>query len=264
MNPNVETRDLLMQNKIPAVTIFFWIIKIMATTVGETGADFLIFNVHLGLSLTSLLAGIVLALFLWIQLRNRKYTPWIYWITVVLVSIFGTLITDNLVDNFGVPLTVITAIFLIALIATFVIWYACEKTLSILTVNTHRRELFYWTAILLTFALGTAAGDLVAEGLHLGYAVSALVFGGLIAVVGLLYYFLKSGTTLWFWIAYILTRPFGASFGDWLSQETAKGGLGLGTVGTSGLFLVVILALVIYLTVSKKDDSSAVSINAAT
>lgn len=245
-----------MQNKIPAVTIFFWIIKIMATTVGETGADFLIFNAHLGLSLTSLLAGVVLAIFLWIQLRTRKYIPWIYWTTVVMVSIFGTLVTDNLVDNFGVPLKVTTVIFLVALIATFVIWYAREKTLSILTVNTHRRELFYWTAILLTFALGTAAGDLVAEGLKLGYAVSALVFGSLIAVVGLLYYFFKSGATLSFWIAYILTRPFGASSGDLLSQEPAKGGLGLGTVGTSGLFLVVILALVIYLTVSNKDDKA--------
>lgn len=242
-----------MLNKIPAVTVFFWMIKIMATTVGETGADFLIFNLHLGISVTSLIAGSMLVIFLLIQLRSRNYVPWMYWITVVLVSIFGTLVTDNLVDNFGVPLEVTTAIFLVALMVTFAIWYACEKSLSIRTVNTRRRELFYWTAILFTFALGTAAGDLVAEGLNLGYALSALCFGALIALVGVIYAVLQSGATAWFWLAYILTRPFGASFGDLLSQDPAKGGLGLGTIATSGIFLVAIVVLVTYLTVSGRD-----------
>lgn len=242
-----------MLNKVPEVTLYFWIIKIMATTVGETAADFLIFNFHLGLTKTSVIMGVLLIGALLVQLWKRGYVPAIYWVTVVFLSIFGTLITDNLSDNFGVALTTTTAAFSIALIATFAGWYASEKTLSIHSIFTTRRELFYWLAILFTFALGTAAGDLVAEKMGLGYGLSALIFAALIGAVALAHYALKFNAIWAFWIAYVLTRPFGASCGDLLSQPISNGGLGFGTVGTSALFLAIILALVSYLSISKRD-----------
>ena len=176
-----------MLNKVPEVTIYFWIMKLMAVTVGETAADFLATNLHLGLTGTSAAMGAMLVIFLGIHLWSRKYVPWLYWVNVVLLSVAGTLITDNLVDNFGVPLRTTTVIFGLALLATFVVWYASERTLSIRTIFTTRRELFYWAAILLSFALGTAGGDLAAEGLHLGYAESGLIFGVLIGMVALPY-----------------------------------------------------------------------------
>ncbi|MDX2219692.1 MAG: hypothetical protein SF172_11775 [Burkholderiales bacterium] len=243
-----------MLNKVPAVTVSFWLIKIMATTVGETSADLLNSTFNLGLTRLSLLMAGVLAALLVAQFRKDRYVPWIYWVTVVLVSVVGTLITDNLTDNFGVPLTITTPIFLIALVTTFAVWYSFEKTLSIHTIFTTRRELFYWAAILLTFSLGTAAGDLMAETLKLGYLPSAITFGTGIAVIALAYYVLKLNAIWSFWLAYILTRPFGASFGDWLSQPAAKGGLGLGTVETSALFLTVILILIGYMTWSARSS----------
>ena len=241
-----------MLNKVPEVTLFFWIIKIMATTVGETAADFLNVNLNFGLTGTSAVMGGLLLVALLAQLRSRKYIPSIYWVAVVLISVFGTLVTDNMVDNFGVSLNTTTALFSVALLATFGLWYASEKTLSIHTIFTTRRELFYWAAILLTFALGTAAGDLAAEGLQLGYTVSALMFGAMIGAVTIGYYVLRLNAVLAFWIAYILTRPFGASFGDLLSQPVANGGLGVGTVVTSAIFLLTILGLVAYLTATER------------
>lgn len=242
-----------MLNKVPEVTLYFWIIKIMATTVGETAADFLNFNLHFGLTVTSVLMSVLLTIFIIIQVRARKYVPWLYWATVVLISIVGTLITDNLVDNFGVALETTTIAFGSALVATFVAWYASEKTLSIHTIFTTKRELFYWAAILFTFSLGTAAGDLAAEGLSLGYATSALIFGALIGVVTIAHYAFRTNAVLSFWIAYILTRPFGASFGDYLSQPGNSGGLGLGMAVTTTGFLLTMAGLVIYLTVSPRD-----------
>ncbi len=242
-----------MLSKVPEVTLIFWIIKIMATTVGETAADFLIFNLHLGLTKTSALMGVLLVGALIFQLITQRYTPCVYWLTVVFLSIFGTLITDNLTDNFGVALTTTTAMFSIALIATFVGWYASEKTLSIHSIFTTRREIFYWLTILFTFALGTAAGDLVAEQLALGYGISALIFAGIIAAITLAHYTLKLNAIWTFWIAYVLTRPLGASCGDLLSQPISNGGLGLGTVGTSAVFLAVIVSLVSYLAITKRD-----------
>ncbi len=242
-----------MLNKVPAITILFWIIKIMATTVGETAADYLNDGLGLGLTGTSVVMGAMLALFLFMQMRARKYIPWLYWLVVVLISVAGTLITDNLVDNYGVALQTTTIAFALALTATFAVWYASEKTLSIHTIFTTRRESFYWAAILFTFALGTAAGDLAAEGLGLGYAHSALIFGGLIGLVTISYYLFKANAVLAFWIAYILTRPLGASLGDLLSQPLANGGLGLGSVGTSSIFLATILSLVLYLSATRKD-----------
>lgn len=241
-----------MLNKVPEVTIFFWIIKIMATTVGETAADFLNVNLNLGLTKTSMVMGSLLLVALFLQIRAKRYIPWIYWLAVVLLSVFGTLITDNLVDNFGVTLQTTTMVFSGFLLATFMAWYLSEKTLSIHSIYTTRRELFYWCAILFTFALGTASGDLVAEGMRLGYGWSALVFGAVIGAVAWAHYVLKLNAVLAFWIAYILTRPFGASMGDLLSQPVANGGLGLGTVVTSMIFLTTILGLIVYMTMEQR------------
>ncbi|MDB4939692.1 MAG: hypothetical protein JWO40_117 [Candidatus Doudnabacteria bacterium] len=242
-------------NKVPEITIFFWIIKILCTTVGETFADFLNTRLNLGLTGVTYVTGALLLIILFFQFRAKKYVPGIYWLAVVLISIFGTLITDNLTDNFGVSLQTTTIVFAIALAATFSAWYASEKTLSIHTIFTKRREAFYWLAILFTFALGTAAGDLVAESFSLGYLVSALIFGGLIVLIYLGHKAFKLNAVLAFWIAYILTRPLGASLGDYLSQPKDNGGLELGTVVTSGIFLLAILATVIYLSITKKDVS---------
>jgi uncharacterized membrane-anchored protein len=254
MTTAMRTNTQRLLSKVPEVTLFFWIIKIMATTVGETGADFLNADLHLGLTGTSIVVGLLLFIALFFQIRAKRYIPSIYWLAVVLISVFGTLLTDNLVDNFGLGLQPITMFFSAALLATFVGWYASEKTLSIHSIYTMKRELFYWAAILFTFALGTAAGDLVAEGMKLGYATSALAFGAIICLITFAHYAFKLNAVFAFWIAYILTRPFGASCGDYLSQSAGNGGLGLGTVGTSVIFLATILSLVIYLTFAEKKS----------
>jgi uncharacterized membrane-anchored protein len=252
----VQQNGRQMLNKVPEVMIFFWIIKIMATTVGETAADFLNMDLGLGLTNTTLVMSVFLVIMLFVQFRSRTYVPWIYWLTVVLISVVGTLVTDNLTDNFGVPLGTTTVIFSVALMLVFLAWFASEHTLSIHSIYTTKREVFYWLTILFTFALGTAAGDLIAEGLNLGYWLSALMFAGLIGVVTIAHYYFKLGAVPAFWMAYILTRPFGASLGDYLSQPRDEGGLALGTVGTSAIFLVTILCLVIYLTKTKRDEIS--------
>jgi uncharacterized membrane-anchored protein len=245
-----------MFNKVPEVTFYFWLIKIMCTTVGETAADYLNANLGFGLTNTTYVTGALLVALLVAQFRLRRYVPSIYWAVVVVVSVFGTLITDNLTDQAGVPLTTTTTIFAIALALIFAVWWGFERTLSIHTIITTRREAFYWLAILFTFALGTAAGDLVAERANLGYAVSIAVFGGAIALVAVAHYGFKLNAVLAFWLAYILTRPLGASIGDEMSQSSHQyGGLGLGTTGTSYIFLGCILALVIYLSKTKRDQT---------
>jgi uncharacterized membrane-anchored protein len=236
-------RTAKMLNKVPEVTAVFWLIKILSTTVGETGADYLAVHVGLGTAVTGALMLALLVLALLRQLNATRYVPSTYWLTVVLVSIVGTQITDALTDTLGVSLYVSTAVFAIALATTFLLWYRCERTLSIHTIVTHRRELFYWAAILLTFALGTAAGDLATEALGLGFRLGVVVFGALIGITALAYY-LGGNAVLTFWVAYILTRPLGASLGDLLSQASEYGGVGLGTVRTSIAFLAVIIALV--------------------
>ncbi len=242
-----------MLNKVPEVTLYFWIIKILCTTVGETAADYLNTNLNFGLTNTTYVVGALLGAVLVAQFRLRTYVPGVYWLAVVLISVVGTLITDNLTDNFGVPLTTSTAGFAVALALTFTAWYRTEKTLSIHSITTTRREAFYWLTILFTFALGTAAGDLVAEKLALGYPLSVVLFAGAIAAVTIAHLRLKLGAILAFWIAYILTRPLGASIGDLLSQAKADGGLGLGTTVTSIIFLTTISAVVVYLTTTKRD-----------
>jgi uncharacterized membrane-anchored protein len=242
-----------MMNKVPRITLFFWIIKVLCTTIGETAADFLNEKLNLGLTGTTLVMGALLIIALIFQFKANKYLPAVYWIVVVLLSVFGTLITDNLTDNLGVPLLYTTIVFSIVLALVFIIWYRYEKTLSIHKITTTRREAFYWLAILFTFALGTASGDLLAESLQLGYLLSGVIFITLIAIVFIAYKYLNLNAVLAFWIAYILTRPLGASIGDYLSQQQKDGGLGLGTTITSLVFLTAILATVIYLSLTKKD-----------
>jgi uncharacterized membrane-anchored protein len=254
-----------MLNKVPDVVLLFWVVKIMSTTVGETAADFLAGTLGFGLTNTSLLMAGLLVLVLVVQFRVRRYIPAVYWLAVVLVSIVGTLISDNLVDNLGVSLWTTTIAFAITLTATFLVWFRVERTLSIHTIVTSGREAFYWLAILSTFALGTSAGDLVGEKLALGYRTSAVLFGALIALVALAH--LRGGlnAVLAFWAAYILTRPFGASMGDYLTASHADGGLGLGTNGTSALFLAVIVAAVAWFTVEQRrsDRTEATALSAA-
>jgi uncharacterized membrane-anchored protein len=242
-----------MLNKVPEITLYFWIIKVLCTTVGETAADYLNTNLGLGLSGTSYVMSGVLIVALVFQFATRRYRPGIYWLAVVLISVVGTLISDNLVDGYGVPLQTTTILFGVALAITFAWWYASERTLSIHTIFTTRREAFYWAAVLFTFALGTSAGDYISEQLALGYLNAVFLFAGAIAVVAVAHFRFRMNAILAFWMAYILTRPLGASIGDYMSQAKADGGLGLGTTVTSFIFLGTILALVVYLGVTKVD-----------
>jgi uncharacterized membrane-anchored protein len=241
-------------SKVPEVTVFFWIIKILATTIGETAADYLSTNLGLGLSGTTWVMSALLVAVLIVQFRSRHYVPGIYWLVVVVLSVVGTLVTDNLTDKYNVALEATTAIFAVTLVATFITWYVVEHTLSIHSIYTPRREAFYWVAILFTFALGTASGDLIAERFDVGYWKSALLFGGCIALIALAWRYLGLGAVLGFWMAYVLTRPLGASIGDYLSQPRADGGRGLGTTVTSLIFLTAIAIVVAYLTRTKKDQ----------
>jgi uncharacterized membrane-anchored protein len=246
----------MLLNKVPEVTALFWIIKILSTTVGETGADYLAVHVGLGTTTTTAIMVSFLLAALILQLRGRGYVPWIYWLTVVLVSIVGTQITDWLTDRLEISLYVSTAAFAVILAAIFAVWYGVERTLSIHTIVTTRRELFYWAAILFTFALGTAAGDLATEALGLGFQLGVIACGALIALISFAYY-LGANPVLTFWLAYIFTRPLGASLGDLLSQAKEYGGVGLGTIYTSLGFLAVIIVLVAWVTFEAKPGRPA-------
>ena len=206
----------------------------------------------------------VLGVVLVVQLRLRRYVPVVYWLAVVLLSIVGTLITDNLVDNLRISLETTTLAFSIALAITFAAWYVAEHTLAISTIFTRRRELFYWAAILFTFALGTAGGDLLAEGLAVGYGFAVLLFAGAIAIVAVAHFRFRLNGVFAFWVAYILTRPLGASLGDLLSQPPDKGGIGWGTFATSLVFLVAIAALIAYLSANPQKERIEDSISAST
>ena len=255
-----------MLNKVPTVTVFFWLIKILSTTVGETVADFLNANLGLGLSKTTILCAAVLIALLIIQMRGSAYQPIIYWPTVVLVSITGTLLTDNLTDNLGISLYASSAVFAVLLAAAFIIWRKQEGTLSIHAINSRSREAFYWLAILVTFALGTAVGDLITEELGLGYRNGLVVFAGLVGLTALAYR-QGAGAVLTFWTAYILTRPLGACLGDLLtapqatSEDSPFPGLGLSRYAVNGVFLALIIGLVSYLAKSKVDQDSGAFAN---
>ncbi len=239
-------------SKVPEVTLYFWIIKVLCTTVGESAADFLNVNLNLGLTGTSVVTGVLLAAALIFQFRAHRYIPSTYWLTVALVSVFGTLVTDNLTDSVGVPLETSTLIFGVLLVLSFLVWYLTEKTLSIHSIFTRRREAFYWLTILVTFALGTATGDLMAEVLGIGYLMTGIIVVSLIAIMAIGWRF-GLNPVLSFWIIYIMTRPLGASIGDYLSQSPKEGGLGLGATVTSFIFSAGILGIVAYFSMTKAD-----------
>ncbi|MFJ8489919.1 hypothetical protein ACIRBZ_16355 [Streptomyces sp. NPDC094038] len=247
----------LMLNKVPEVTVWFWVIKILCTTVGESFADWINMKLGVGLVNTAWIFTAVFVVVLGAQLRLKRYVPFPYWLTVVVVSVTGTLYTDILTDQLNVPLWISTTVFSVLLAVVFGAWWLRERTLSIHSVNTLPRESFYWLTVLVTFALGTATGDWTLELTGWSPGVSVLLPLGLIAAVTLLWRF-GANPVLSFWIAYILTRPLGANIGDWLASPKAAQpgeptGLALGTFTTSLVFLGLILATVVYLTVTRSD-----------
>ncbi|WP_457551456.1 COG4705 family protein [Desulfobacula sp.] len=237
--------------RVPEVALMFWIVKTLSTTVGETGADYLATHLGLGLSFTSLVMDGLLLVSLFIQLGLKRYVPTSYWTVVILMSVVGTLITDLLVDNFRVSLVTLTVIFTATMMAGFAVWYKKEKTLSIHSITTDKRERYYWLIILLAFALGTGAGDLISEGLDLGYGNALLIFASAIAVIAFAYFVLKMNAVLSFWLAFILTRPLGASLGDFLIAKVPDGGLGLGMIPVNIIFLSIIIILVGYMEIKQ-------------
>ena len=241
-----------MLNKVPEVTVFFWVIKILCTTVGESFADYINETLGFGLTNTTLVFSTALVVALVVQFRLNRYVPAVYWLAVVLISVVGTLLTDNLTDGHDVPLWISTTVFGVLLAVVFGIWYARERTLSIHSIVTTPREAFYWLAVLVTFALGTATGDWTLELTGWSPGVSILLPLGLITAVFAAWR-LGAGGVLSFWLAYILTRPLGANIGDFLASDKSEGGLGLGTMWTSVLFLGTILAVVVYLSVTGTD-----------
>ena len=244
-------------NRVPEVTLYFWVIKILATTVGETAADYLNDTLGFGLDNTLYAIGAAFLVSLAVQFSLKRYVPTVYWATVVLISVVGTLITDKLHDGVGLSNFVIAPVFAVALAATFAGWFMSERTLSIHTIYSAKRESFYWLTVLFTFALGTAGGDLFAESLNLGYWTSAGIFAIAIAVIYAAHLGLKLNAVLAFWLAYILTRPLGASMGDGFAQKDLDG-LGLGTTNTSILFLVVIAVVVGFLTITRVDREETI------
>jgi uncharacterized membrane-anchored protein len=246
-----------MLNKVPEVTVYFWLIKVLCTTVGESFADYINTTLGFGLTKTTVVFSVALIVVLAAQFRARRYVPGVYWLAVVLISVVGTLLTDNLTDGQGVPLWISTTVFAAALAVVFGIWYARERTLSIHSIVTTSRESFYWLTVLVTFALGTAAGDWTLDLTGWGPGPSVLLPAGLIAAVFVAWK-IGAGPVLSFWLAYILTRPLGANIGDYLGSAPADGGIGLGTLGTTLLFLGTILAAVIYLTRTHKDQTEVV------
>jgi uncharacterized membrane-anchored protein len=249
---SLRTPARQMLNKVPEVTIWFWIIKILCTTVGESFADWINMNLGVGLINTALIFTVVLAGVMGWQLSTKRYIPFVYWLTVVVVSVTGTLYTDILTDSQGVPLALSSSVFAGVLAVVFGIWYARERTLSVHSITTRPRELFYWLAVLVTFALGTATGDWTLDLTGWTPGVSVFLPLGLIFAI-VLGWRLGANAVLSFWLAYILTRPLGANLGDWLGSPGGDGGLGLGTAVTSVIFLGAILATVVYLTLSRSD-----------
>ncbi|MFF8186037.1 hypothetical protein ACF044_02100 [Microbacterium sp. NPDC016588] len=249
-SPALSRRNML--SKVPEITVWFWVIKILCTTVGESFADWINVTLGVGLEVTAIIFTAVLVGVLAWQLILRRYVPFVYWLTVVVVSVAGTLYTDILTDDLGIPLAASTTVFAIVLAVVFVVWWRSQRTLSIHSITTTRRELFYWLAILVTFALGTASGDWILELTGWSPGVSVLLPAGLILAV-ILGWRLGANAVLSFWLAYILTRPLGANLGDWMGFPTTDGGLGLGVGLTSIIFLTAILATVIYLSITRVD-----------
>lgn len=237
--------------KVPELTVYFWIIKLLTTGMGETTSDYLVHQMSPVIAVVMGGVGLMIALVL--QFFVHKYVAWIYWLAVVMVAIFGTMAADVLHIGLGIPYLISTIFFAAALATVFAVWYATEKTLSIHSIDTRRRELFYWVTVITTFALGTAAGDMTATTLGLGYFSSGLLFTGLIMIPALAYWKFGLNEIFAFWFAYIVTRPLGASFADWIGREKTLGGLGFGTGKISLILGIMIVCFVGYLTVTRKD-----------
>ncbi len=245
--------DKTLINRVAGLTLFFWIVKILSTTVGETAADFIAVDMNVGLMGTTLLMGAVTIGVVFWNFKMKKYFAPAYWFLIVMMSIEGTLITDILVDNFEISLITLDVIFTIMMITAFYLWYKEEGTLSIHKITNNRREAFYWLIVLITFALGTGVGDTVSEFLKFGYLNSLMLFCSIFVVAGGLFYTkILDGVTA-FWIAFIVTRPIGASLGDLFIQSPQDGGMGIGAGTINITFFVVIIAIVSYLTISKTD-----------
>jgi uncharacterized membrane-anchored protein len=254
--PAPSSRDQVRHTlaKVPEITLIFWVLKLLTTGMGESMSDFL--GQH-SVPIAGAIGIFGLWLALWLQLRQREYRAPIYWFAVMMVAIFGTMAADGIHDGASIPYSVTTPLFAGAVAAVFVLWYRSEGTLSIHTITTRRRESFYWAAVLATFALGTAAGDLTAITLNLGFFGSVMLFAAIIALPAIGWWRLSLNPIVAFWLAYIVTRPLGASFADWFSKPPSITGLGLGDGTVSGLALVVFIALVAYVTVTKPDVQGA-------
>ena len=251
-------RVMYAARKVPEITIFFWIVKILTTGMGETTSDYLVRTINPYVAV--MIGGVCFAAALALQLAARRYVPWVYWLAVVMVAIFGTMFADVMHVGFGIfhiglstAYVISTGIFGVALTLVILGWYISEKTLSIHTITNRRRELFYWATVVTTFALGTAVGDMTATTLHLGYFASGLLFAALFALPALGYWLLGLNEVFAFWFAYIVTRPLGASFADWLGRPQQYGGVGLGTGLISLILAAIIVVFVGYLTVTHRD-----------
>jgi uncharacterized membrane-anchored protein len=240
---------------VPEISALFWIVKVLTTGMGETTSDFLV--LHMDPVIAVLLCTVAFAAVLLLQFAVRTYIPWVYWLTVAMVSVFGTMAADVTHIVIGIPYAVSATAFAIALAAVLVIWFRVEKTLSIHSITTRRREIFYWATVLVTFALGTAAGDMTATTLHLGYLASGVLFVVVIAIPAIGFKYLRLNAVVAFWFAYIVTRPLGASFADWMGVSHARGGLDWGTGSVSAVLAVLIVVLVVVLSLRQRVSLSA-------
>jgi uncharacterized membrane-anchored protein len=238
-------------SKVPQITVFFWIIKILTTAQGEATSDWLVYKIDPFIAVA--IGGLALVVALALQFRTRTYVAWVYWLTVDMVAIFGTMAADGMHIKLGIPYAVSSAFFAVVLTAVLVSWYATEKTLSIHSIRTGRREAFYWATVLSTFALGTALGDMTATTLHLGYLTSGIMFTVIFAVPGVAHRWLRLNAIAAFWFAYIVTRPLGASYADWMGVPRTVGGLGFGRGPVAIALTVPIIAFVAYLAITRRD-----------
>jgi len=237
--------------KVPEITIFFWVTKILTTAMGEATSDFMNSALGPAIAVPLMLIGLVIALKL--QFKKPSYNAWNYWLVVVMVAVFGTSAADALHVGFGIPYTISTSFYLVVLTVVFIAWYRSEKTLSIHSIYTRRREQYYWATVLATFALGTAAGDMTATSFHIGYLASGIMFASIIALPAVAHRWLGLNSILAFWFAYIITRPLGASFADWLDATRHLGGLNLGQGPVALGFAVVMVGFITYLAATRID-----------
>ena len=259
MNGNETASEYLIRNKVPQITLLFWLLKITATTLGETAGDQLSMTFNVGYGASSL---ILIGFFLVVvtaQLFAKRYIPALYWAVIVATSTAGTTMSDYMDRTLGLGYAAGSAILVSILLVILAVWWWSEKSLSVSHIKTRKGEIFYWSAILFSNTLGTALGDFLADDSGLGFGGSALLIGGILLVIVLAYYFTKISRILLFWIAFVLTRPFGATFGDLLTKTKEKGGLGYGTEGASLILLGILIALVIYATIQERREQRALA-----